>query len=116
MVTKKLLLDILTTLQIRVEDTKSISKEDPYLDAYIIQKKLLEELINILNNTPVAILQSQLIRWIELQQSVGSNNHEIVKRNQCLQELETILKKEKNNFSWFSIDLIYKIAYNISVI
>lgn len=95
MVTKKLLLDILTTLQTRIEDTKSISKEDPYLDAYIIQKKLLEEVINILNNTSSSILQSQLVHWVELQQSVGAKNHETVKRNQCLQELETILKKEQ---------------------
>lgn len=96
MVTKKLLLDIFTTLQTRIEDTKSISKEDPYLDAYIIQKKLLEEVINILNNTSSSILQSQLVHWVELQQYVGSKNHDAATTNKYIQELESILKNEKN--------------------
>lgn len=84
----------LETVQKRVEDVKEISKQDPYLDSYALQKKLIQELINILKTTPEYLVDVELLRWIQRQESAGTaaSRQSLAKKE--INTLDEILQSE----------------------
>ena len=100
---RKILLQALETYQKRVADVKTISEQDPYLDAYIIHLKIFRELIDLLRTTPEKFMDIELIRWIQRQETAGLDAANKVKLRNEIKTLDAILQientKVKNNLS-----------------
>lgn len=84
----------LEKFQKRVEDIKEISKQDPYLDAYALQKKLIQELIELLKKTPEYLVDVELLRWIQRQESAGAAASNQIQLKTDLKALDKILQSE----------------------
>lgn len=84
----------LETSQKRVETVKEVSKKDPYLDAYVLQNKLIQELINLLKTTPEYLVDVELLRWIQRQESVGAATSNQSQLKKDIEALDEILQNE----------------------
>ena len=84
----------LEKFQKRVEDVKEISKQDPYLDAYVLQKKLIQELIELLKKTPEYLVDVDLLRWVQRQESAGAVTSNQAQLKTDLKVLDEILQSE----------------------
>ncbi len=84
----------LETLKKRIEDVKEISKQDPYLDSYALQKKLIQELIELLKTTPEYLVDVELLRWIQRQKSAGAAAASQVQIEKAKKDLDEILQFE----------------------
>lgn len=87
------MLQSLETLQKRIEDTKKASDEDPYIDAYAMQNKLIQELIEILKSNTDSLIDVQLIHWIGRQEHAGSETATKLQNKNTIEELDKILKE-----------------------
>lgn len=85
---------VLETFQKRVEYVKEISKQDPYIDAYVLQKKLIQELIDLLKGTPEYLVDVELLRWIQRQESAGAAASSQVQLKKDKKDLDEILQSE----------------------
>ena len=93
---KRILLQVIETLQKRIEEAKEISKQDPYLDSYVLQKKLIQEIIDILKTTPSNLVELELIRWIQRQESAGASTFSQVQLKKDMTTLDEILQSEND--------------------
>lgn len=93
---KRILLQVIETLQKRIEDAKEISEQDPYLDSYVLQKKLIQEIIDILKTTPSNLVELKLIRWIQRQESAGASTSSQVQLKKDITSLDEILQSEND--------------------
>lgn len=84
----------LETFQKRVEDLKEIYKQDPYLDAYALQKKLIQELIELLKKTPEYLVDVELLRWVQRQESAGAAASNQAQLKTDLKAIDEILQSE----------------------
>ncbi len=84
----------LETFQKRIEDVKELSKQDPYLDSYALQKKLIQELIELLKTTPEYLVDVELLRWIQRQESAGAAASSQAQLQKDMNELDEILQSE----------------------
>lgn len=90
---RRIMLQALETLQKRIEDTKKASDEDPYIDAYAMQNKLIQELIEILKSNTDSLIDVQLIHWIDRQEHAGSEIATKLQNKNTIVELDKILKE-----------------------
>ena len=94
---KSIIQKSLEVLLKRVEEAKQASEKDPYVDAYVLSAKLIQELIEILKSNNGALAELQLYHWIERQEYAGT---EASIKNQIkgdINSLDSILKKEESN-------------------
>ncbi len=98
------MLQAFETLQKRIEDTKKASDEDPYIDAYAIQNKLIQELIDLLKSNTDSLIDVQLIHWIDRQEHAGSEIATKLQNKNTIEELDNILKENNIPQGQMSID------------
>ena len=91
---KRIIQQALETFQTRVEDVKIASNEEnPYFDAYVLQKRLLQELIDLIKSNTDALIDLQLIHWIDRQQHAGSEANSIALIKEDIKTLDSIIEK-----------------------
>ena len=91
---KRIVLKAVETLQKRIEDAKKASEQDPYVDAYAMQKTLIQELIDILKSNTDSLIDSQLQHWIDRQEYAGKEANGKVLLQESIEALDSILEKE----------------------
>lgn len=90
---RRIILQALETLHKRIEDAKKASDQDPYIDAYVMQNKLIKELIDLLKSNTDSLIDVQLLHWIDRQEHAGKAVSEIVKKENQQMTLDDFLKE-----------------------
>lgn len=93
---RRIILQSLETLQKRIEDAYQASEEDPCVDAYAMQKTLIQELIDLLKSNKEAMIDVQLLRWIGRQEYAGKAAAKVLVKED-INALDSILEKECSN-------------------
>ena len=94
---RRIMLQSIETLQKRIEDAYKASENDPCVDAYAMQKQLIQELIELLKSNTDALIDMQLIHWIDRQQHVGKEASDKICIQNTIKDLDSILEKEEKS-------------------
>ena len=92
---RRIMLQALETAKKRIENAKEVSEADPCVDAYAMQKALLQELIDLLKSNNDAMVDLQLVHWIDRQNHVGFPAAIKLQTKKDINELDSILEKEQ---------------------
>lgn len=105
---RRIILQALETLHKRIEDAKKASDQDPYIDAYVMQNKLIKELIDLLKSNTDSLIDVQLLHWIDRQNHAGSEVATKLQNKKTIYELDEILKENGVPEGQMSIDEVMK--------
>lgn len=89
---KRIVIKSLEVLQKRIDNAK---KTDPNFDGYVMQKTLINELIDVLKSNTDSLIDSQLQHWIDRQEYAGKEDNAKVLLQESIESLDSILEKEE---------------------